>query len=59
MVTTISGKNRAHVVPLLGVWDAGALHFTTGEPNEKRRTSDCSHKSCSQPARIAWRKGSM
>ena len=36
-ITTISRENRPHVVPLLGVWDAGALHFTTGEGEQKEK----------------------
>ncbi len=35
-LSTVRG-DRPHVTPLLAVWDDGALHFTTGETEQKAR----------------------
>jgi hypothetical protein len=36
-VVTVRPDGRPHVTPLIGVWLDGALHFTTGEDERKRR----------------------
>ncbi len=36
-VSTVRADGRPHVTPLIGVWFAGALHFTTGPGEQKAK----------------------
>nr|WP_189930290.1 pyridoxamine 5'-phosphate oxidase family protein [Streptomyces sulfonofaciens] len=36
-ISTVRPDGRPHVTPLLAVWDAGALHFSTGARERKAR----------------------
>jgi nitroimidazol reductase NimA-like FMN-containing flavoprotein (pyridoxamine 5'-phosphate oxidase superfamily) len=36
-ITTVRADGRPHVVPLLALWDAGALHLVTGPDEQKYR----------------------
>ncbi|MEE4541076.1 pyridoxamine 5'-phosphate oxidase family protein [Streptomyces sp. V4-01] len=36
-LTTVRADGRPHVTPLIAIWDASALHFSTGEREQKSR----------------------
>ena len=36
-LSTVRGHGRPHVTPLPAVWDEGALHFCTGDAEQKSK----------------------
>jgi hypothetical protein len=37
-IVTVRGDGRPHLTPLVAVWMDGALHFSTGEEEQKGST---------------------
>jgi hypothetical protein len=56
-LSTVRPGGRLHVTPLIAVWHAGALHFTTGPEEQKARNLKGNDHCCLTTGRNTWNKG--
>ena len=57
-ITTVRADGRPHVTPLIGVWHDDALHFTTGDEEQKYRNLEHSPKVALTTGNNTWRRAS-
>jgi uncharacterized pyridoxamine 5'-phosphate oxidase family protein len=56
-ITTVRADGRPHVTPLIGVWHDDALHFTTGDEEQKYRNLEHSPKVALTTGNNTWQQG--
>jgi general stress protein 26 len=56
-LTTVRADGRPHVTPLVAVWSCGALHFTTGETEQKFANLRTNSHVALTTGRNDWREG--
>ena len=56
-ITTVRADGRPHVTPLIGVMHDGAMHFSTGEREQKYRNLEHSPKVALTTGSNAWAAG--
>jgi general stress protein 26 len=56
-ITTVRADGRPHVTPLVGVLDAGAMHFTTGLEEQKARNLEHNQHVALTTGNNTWARG--
>jgi general stress protein 26 len=56
-LTTVRADGRPHVTPLIGVWDAGAMHFVTGFGEQKARNLEHHEQVALTTGNNRWAEG--
>lgn len=56
-ITTVRADGRPHVTPLIGVFQAGAMHFTTGLEEQKARNLEHNRHVALTTGTNTWARG--